>query len=154
MKSSFLRAGLVAATMAAVPAGQALADDSLVRVPSPHSVSDTMDRLAQAVEGAGAHVFARVNHAEGGKSVDMEVPDNELLIFGNPALGTPVIRDAQTAGLDLPIRVVAIETPDGTVMIYRSPDVLAEMHGLPGDHPSIAKMNGALKNLTAKAASQ
>lgn len=154
MKSSFLRIGLIAGSVAALTAAQAMADDNLVRVPSPHSVSDTMDRLAQAVEGAGAHIFARVNHAEGGASVEMEIPDNELLIFGNPALGTPVIRDAQAAGLDLPIRVVAIETPDGTVLIYRSPDALAELHGLPADHPSIAKMNGALKNLTAKAAGE
>ncbi|MCP4315661.1 MAG: DUF302 domain-containing protein [Hyphomicrobiales bacterium] len=154
MKFSPLRLSLAAGTLAVLLAGQALADDNLVRVPSQHSVSDTMDRLAQAVETAGAHIFARVNHAEGGASVGMEVPDNELLIFGNPALGTPVIRDAQTAGLDLPIRVVAIETPDGTVLIYRAPDALAELHGLPADHPSIAKMNGALKNLTAKAAGQ
>lgn len=144
--------GMIAASVAAFMSAQALADDNLVKVSSPHSVSDTMDKLAAAVEGAGAHIFARVNHAAGGESVDMEIPDNELLIFGNPALGTPVIRDAQAAGLDLPIRVVVVETDDGTVLIYRSPDALAEMHGLPADHPSIMKMKGALKNLTTKAA--
>ena len=149
-----LRIGVATATIAAFMAGQALADDNLVRVSSPHSVSDTVDRLAEAVEGAGAHIFARVNHAEGGAKVDMEIPDNELLIFGNPALGTPVIRDAPAAGLDLPIRVVVVETDEGTVLIYRSPDALAEMHGLPADHPSIAKMKGALNKLTGKAASQ
>jgi len=149
-----LRMGVACATVAAFMAGQALADNNLVRVSSPHSVSDTVDRLAEAVEGAGAHIFARVNHAEGGAQVDMDIPDNELLIFGNPALGTPVIRDAPAAGLDLPIRVVVVETDEGTVLIYRSPDALAEMHGLPADHPSIAKMKGALNKLTGKAASQ
>ena len=149
-----LRIAVAAVALAALVTGQALADDSLVRVSSPHSVSDTVDRLAQAVEGAGAHIFARVDHAEGGERVDMDIPDNELLIFGNPALGTPVIRDAQSAGLDLPIRVVVVETDQGTVLIYRSPDALADLHGLPADHPSIAKMKGALKKLTAKAASQ
>ncbi|MEM6461126.1 MAG: DUF302 domain-containing protein [Pseudomonadota bacterium] len=154
MTFTALRTALAAGSIVALTAGYAVADDDLVKVPSPHSVSDTMDRLATAVEGAGAHVFARVNHAEGGASVGMDVPDNELLIFGNPALGTPVIRDAQTAGLDLPIRVVAIETPDGTFLIYRAPEALAASHGLPADHPSIAQMNGALKNLTTKATEQ
>ena len=128
------------------------ADDQLVKVSSPHSVTQTADNLVAAVENAGAKVFARIDHALGGKSVDMEIPANQVVIFGNPQLGTPVIRDAPTAGLDLPIRVAVIETSDGTVLVYRAPAALAEEHGLPADHPSIQKMTGALNNLTAKAA--
>lgn len=123
-----------------------------VHVPSAHSVKQTADNLVAAVEKAGAKVFARVDHAAGGKSVDMEIPANELIIFGNPQLGTPVIRDAPEAGLDLPIRVAIIETSDGTILVYHSPASLAAAHGLPADHPSIVKMTGALKNLTAAAA--
>jgi uncharacterized protein (DUF302 family) len=128
------------------------ADNQLVKVSSPHSVGQTVDNLVAAVENAGAKVFARIDHAKGGKSVDMEIPANEVVIFGNPQLGTPVIRDAPTAGLDLPIRVAVIETGDGTVLVYRAPAALAAEHGLPADHPSITKMTGALNKLTAKAA--
>ena len=145
---------LVALAFAGLFTGSALADDTLIEVPSPHSVSQTMDRLEQAVEEAGATVFARIDHQKGGRTVGMDIPDNELLIFGNPRLGTPVIRDAPAAGLDLPIRVVAVETPDGTVLIYRAPAAVAEQFGLAPDHPSIALMSGALKNLTAKAAEE
>ncbi|WP_422384792.1 DUF302 domain-containing protein [Roseibium album] len=127
------------------------ADTDLVKVPSPHSVEQTADNLVAAVEKAGAKVFARVDHAAGGKSVDMEIPANQVVIFGNPKLGTPVIRDAPEAGLDLPIRVAIIETDNGTILVYHAPASLAAAHGLPADHPSIGKMTGALKNLTAKA---
>ncbi|MBG6207490.1 uncharacterized protein (DUF302 family) [Labrenzia sp. EL_126] len=127
------------------------ADTDLVKVPSPHSVKQTADNLVAAVEKAGAKVFARVDHAAGGKSVDMEIPANQVVIFGNPKLGTPVIRDAPEAGLDLPIRVAIIETDNGTILVYHAPASLAAAHGLPADHPSIGKMTGALKNLTAKA---
>ncbi|WP_136657751.1 DUF302 domain-containing protein [Nitratireductor sp. XY-223] len=151
-RSYFLSIASIA--VAGLFAGPAAADDTLVEVPSPHSVSQTMDRLEQAVEAAGATVFARIDHQKGGRTVGMDIPDNELLIFGNPRLGTPVIRDAQAAGLDLPIRVIAVETPDGTVLIYRAPAAIGEKHGLAPDHPSIALMTGALKNLTAKAAEQ
>lgn len=128
------------------------ADHALVKLASPHSVAKTVDNLASAVEKAGAKVFARVNHGKGGASVGMDIPDNELLIFGNPKLGTPILRDAAAAGLDLPIRVVVVETEKGTMIIYRKPAALAKMHGLPMDHPSIMKMTGALKKLTTKAA--
>jgi len=144
-----LLSALALATL--VPAANA-ADSSLVHVPSVHSVAQTADNLVAAVEKAGAKVFARVDHAAGGKSVDMDIPANQVVIFGNPKLGTPVIRDAPEAGLDLPIRVAIIETSDGTILVYRAPAALAAEHGLPADHPSIGKMTGALKNLTAKAA--
>ncbi|MEX3007144.1 DUF302 domain-containing protein [Hoeflea sp. TYP-13] len=154
MNLKSLGLGVAGVAFALMPAVQAFAADDLVQVQSPHSVSDTMDRLVQAVEAAGAKVFARVDHAKGGASVGMDIPDNELLIFGNPRLGTPVIRDAQSAGLDLPIRVVVVETADGTALIYRSPAAMAAQHGLPADHPSIVLINGALDKLTAKAAGQ
>ena len=131
----------------------ALAAD-LVRVESPHDVPATIDRLAAAVEKAGATVFARIDHAKGAAGVDMPIPDNQVLIFGNPALGTPVIRDAPTAGLDLPLRVQAFDEGGQTVIVYHAPASLAAAHGLAPDHPSIGKMTGALGKLTAAAAAE
>ena len=150
--SKFLISCMTAVSLATAASGPAWAADDLVEVSSPHSAADTMDRLEKAVEAAGATVFARVDHAAGGRKIGMEIPDNEVLIFGNPKLGTPVIRDMPAVGLDLPIRVVVIEAGDGSILVYRSPASMAEAHGLPGDHPSIGLMSGALKNLTAKAA--
>ena len=99
MKAIALAAGVV---MAAMPA---LAQDLVAKV-SPHDVPTTMDRLESAVEAAGAEVFARVDHAAGAEKAEMELRPTQLLIFGNPKLGTPAMQDAQTAGLDLPMRVL------------------------------------------------
>lgn len=142
-----LAGALVALTLTALPAAA-----DLVRVSSPHDAATTADRLVAAIDGAGATVFARVDHAGGAASVGEAIPANQLVIFGNPAIGTPAIRDAPTAGLDLPLRVLVVEDGAGSVLIYREPADLAAAHGLPADHPAIVKMTGALAGLTGKAA--
>ena len=119
---------------------------------SPHSVIATMDRLETAVKEAGATVFARVDHAEGAANVEMDLAPTEVLIFGNPALGTPAMMDRQTAGLDLPLRVLAYEDGQGVVhVVYHTPATLAETHGLPSDAGYLQKMTAALDKLTARA---
>lgn len=124
----------------------------LIHKTSPHSVSETMDRLVAAIEGAGATVFARVDHAAGAAKVDMELRPTELLIFGNPKLGTPAMQDGQTAGLDLPLRVLAYADGEGVVHVaYHAPATLAETHGLPADAQYIQMMTGALDKLTGAA---
>ena len=147
------RLALSAAT-AAVLALPAYAAD-LIEKTSPHTVAVTIDRLAAAVEGAGATVFARVDHAGGAAKVDMELRPTELLIFGNPKLGTPAMLDAQSAGLDLPLRVLAYADADGTVrVIYHNPAALGEDHGLPADAQYLKMMTGALDKLTSKAVAE
>jgi uncharacterized protein (DUF302 family) len=124
----------------------------IVHQHSPHSVAVTMDRLEAAVTGAGATVFARIDHAAGATSIDAELRPTELLIFGNPKLGTPAMQAAQTAGLDLPLRVLAYEDADGVVhVVYHTPATLVQDHGLPADAPYIAMMTGALSKLTGAA---
>ncbi len=128
------------------------ASADLVSKPSGKSVIETMDALEAAVTGAGATVFARVDHAAGAASVDMELPDAQLLIFGNPALGTPVMQMDGRAGLQLPLRVLVHEGADGSTMISYE-DAASLMDGLTVDMDAevIGKMNGALGMLTDKA---
>jgi uncharacterized protein (DUF302 family) len=124
----------------------------LIDKTSPHSVKVTMDRLQAAVEGAGATVFARIDHAAGAAKVELELRPTELLIFGNPKLGTPAMLDGQTAGLDLPLRVLSYADDEGIVHVtYHAPSSLAGAHGLPADAKYIKMMTGALDKLTAKA---
>lgn len=135
----------------ALTATQAFAAD-LITKPSAHSVSDTLDRLAAAVEGAGAKVFARIDHAAGASKVGMELRPTQMLMFGNPKLGTPALLAGQTAGLDLPLRVVAYEDASGNVFVaYHNPRELSEDHGIPADAEVLKKMTGALDKLTNKA---
>ena len=145
-----IRKTVLASATAATLALPASAD--LIDKVSPHSVADTMDRLVTAVEGAGATVFARIYHAAGAAKVSMELRPTQTLIFGNPKLGTPAMLDSQTAGLDLPLRVLAYADGEGVVHVtYHAPANLAATHGLPADAKYIAMMTGALGKLTDKA---
>jgi uncharacterized protein (DUF302 family) len=117
---------------------------------SPHDVATTMDRLVAAVEGAGATAFARIDHAVGAAKVGEELAPNQVLIFGNPKLGTPMMQAAASMGLDLPLRVAVYQDADGTVKVmYRDMATVAAEHG--ADSPAVAKAAGALDKLTNKA---
>lgn len=145
-----IRAALLATAVSAAMTLPAAAE--LITKTSPHSVDVTMDRLVAAVEGAGATVFARVDHAGGAAKVEMELRPTQLLIFGNPKLGTPAMLDGQTAGLDLPLRVLAYADDKGVVHVtYHAPAALVETHALPMDAKYLTMMTGALDKLTSKA---
>ena len=142
------------ATAFVLTAGPALAAD-LITKPSPHSVTVTVDRLVAAVEGAGATVFARVDHAAGATAVGAELRPTQMLMFGNPKLGTPALQAAQTAGLDMPLRVVVYQDQADQVLVaYHAPSKLSDDHGIPADAEVLKKMAGALNNLTNKAISK
>lgn len=144
-----VKAAAVVAALVLV-AGPAAAE--LITKQSPHSVTVTVDRLAAAVEDAGARVFARVDHAAGATAVGQQLRPTQMLMFGNPALGTPALQAAQTSGLDLPLRVVVYEDEAGQVhLAYHAPVKLAEDHGIAADAEVLKKMTGAMNNLTDKA---
>jgi uncharacterized protein (DUF302 family) len=127
--------------------GAAQAD--LVRKQSPHSVGDTVDKLAAVVKGKGLTVFARIDHAAGAKKVDMALRPTELIIFGSPKVGTPLMQAEQTLGLDLPLKVLAWQDADGKVWLaYEAPADMAAARGLPKDNPVVKKITGALDNFT------
>ena len=126
-----------------------------VTIPSPYSVEETIDRLEAAVDDAGATVFARVDHAEGAASAEMSLAPAQLLIFGNPALGTPAMQDDIEAGLVLPLRVLAYEDSDGGVHLVWTPaaDLFAGLE-IPADADYVAKIDGALQKLTGAATAE
>ncbi len=140
--SLILLGSVVSASTSAIAA-------ELITKKSPHSVSVTIDNLKKAVEKAGAKVFARVDHAAGAKKVGSKLRPTQMLMFGNPKLGTPAMLASQTAGLDLPLRVVAYKDKKGDVYLaYHAPATIAKTHGIPADAEVIKKMTGALNKLT------
>jgi len=130
----------------------AMADD-IIKVPTDKSVTEAIDALQAAVENAGATVFARVDHAAGAHKVDMTIPPNQVLIFGNPALGTPAMQIDPRAGLFLPLKVQAYEDADGQVWLaYEDPKETMDELDAVENSPVIDKMRGALSKLTDAAA--
>ncbi len=143
---------ILAAAIALTGAGQAVADD-LVRVKTDKTVGAAMDALQAAVEGAGATVFARVDHAAGAQKVDMELDDAQVLIFGNPKLGTPAIQADPLAGLYLPLKVLVYQDADGQAWLaYEDPKEMLDDLNIDDNAEYIRNMTGALAKLTSKAA--
>ncbi len=144
----------VAFCLAGLPA--LASNDDIVKVRSSGDVATTMDRLEAAVNGAGATIFARVDHAAGAAKVDMELAPAQVLIFGNPKLGTPAMQDNALAGLFLPLKVLVYQDGAGqTWLAYEDPkEMLGDLGGISEDAEYVKTMTGALGKLTGKAAGE
>lgn len=128
------------------------ASAELITVQSNKSVAETMDALETAVENAGATVFTRVDHQAGAASVDLQMPAAQVLIFGNPKLGTPAMNADIRASLYLPLKVAVYEAKGGSVLSYEDPaDMFADLE-IAADAPFVKTMQGALSKLTGAAA--
>src|SRR5690348_15434049 len=109
-----------------------------------------MDRLAAAVAEKGMTVLARIDHAGAAAKVGMELRPTEVLIFGNPKAGTPLMQAAQTMGIDLPLKALVWQDAAGKAWLgYNDPAWIARRHGV--DAPALAAMSAALAAV-AKAA--
>ncbi len=126
--------------------------EQYIQKKSSYSVSETIDRLENALKSKSITVFARVDHAAGAASVGEQLADSQLLIFGNPKLGTPLMQEQPLMGLDLPMKALAWKDAKGQVWLsYLKPSVLQKRHELKNS-AVIEKMTGALDGLTSKAA--
>jgi uncharacterized protein (DUF302 family) len=140
--------GAVAAALLAV-ADPAFGDAGLIVKQSTHDVGETADRLARILGEKGITVFARVDHAEGAQKVGAELPPTQLLIFGNPKLGTPLMQSAREAGIDLPMKALVWEDEAGEVWLaYNDPSSLAQRHGIEDRDEIIKAMTDALDQLS------
>ncbi len=107
------------------------ADNGIQSRPSPYSVADTVDRLEAVLKGKGVKVFARIDHGAEAQAARLSLPPTQLLIFGNPKTGTPLMQAAPTIGLDLPMKVLVWQDAQGQVQVaWNSADYLIQRHGL------------------------
>ena len=121
------------------------AAEGLITKTSSHSVKQTMDRLEKIVRDKGFIVAARVNHAAAAIQSGATLRPTEVLIFGNPKLGTVLMQSNQTIGIDLPIKVLVWEDDKGVVTLgYNDPAWLAKRHAITDRDKAFAKMAGAL----------
>jgi uncharacterized protein (DUF302 family) len=144
---------LIAALIAAPAAGFAAEDDIMMQ-PASQSVEATVGALVSAIEGAGATVFAVVDHGAGAMAVGSDIGESQLVIFGNPALGTPAMADNRLAGLFLPLKMLVFEDAQGQVQIaYEDPEErLDELDGIDDDAAYLGKMRTALGTFASTAA--
>ncbi len=132
----------------------AVAAEGVVDVKSAHSVADTADKLVAALEAKGMKVFARVDHAAGAASIGTEIRPTQLVLFGNPKVGTPLMQCNQTVGIDLPQKALIWEDAEGQVWLsYNDPAYLGTRHGLGECEAVLGKVSKALANFAAAATS-
>ncbi len=141
-------------TVSAPGAGSVSAGEGLVSVQSTSDAATTFGRLRAAVEAnANLTIVAELDHQANAASVGMELRPTRLLVFGNPALGTPLMQAAQTIGIDLPQKVLVYTDAAGdTFVLYNDPVYLAERHGADGVSEQTTAIAGALATLAAAAA--
>jgi uncharacterized protein (DUF302 family) len=108
-----------------------MAHDGLVSIASRHSARDTVDRLMAAVTKRSLTIFARVDHAAGAANAGLSLRPTEVIVFGNAKGGTALMQDQQTAGIDLPLKMLVWEAADGKVFLtYNDAHWIAQRHGL------------------------
>jgi uncharacterized protein (DUF302 family) len=140
--ASLVVAGLFASTALAQSAG-------LTVKPSPFPPKETLDRLTKALDEKGIKVAARIDHAAAAKANGMELPATEVILFGNPKLGTPLMQANPEIALDLPMRVSAWTDKSGKHWVaYTTADALKARYAIKDKDDAFKAMAGALDAFT------
>ena len=130
-----------------------VAEEGIIRVKSAHSVSATTDRLENVLVAKGMTVFARIDHAAGAKKAGKTLLPTELLVFGNPKIGTSLMLCSRSIAIDLPQKALIWEDASGDTWIsYNDPQFLKQRHGTKGCDEVFKKITTAVGNFTKKAA--
>ncbi len=149
-RSAFPVAGLLLTELEA----NTVSEIGLATIATSHTVSETVDRLEKALKAREITVFARIDHAAGAASVAMPLRPTELLIFGSPRGGTPLMQSNQTVGIDLPLKILVWQDSGGQVWLtYTDPIWFARRHHLSSAmDANVGALRLLLESLTKAAA--
>jgi uncharacterized protein (DUF302 family) len=121
------------------------AGEGIISKQSKYSVPETLDRVDALLQSKGIKVFVRVDHSGEAEKAGLKMPPTQLLIFGNPKGGTPVMLAAPTAAIDLPLKALAWQDGDGKVWLsYNDPEYLKKRYGLSDDQIKTIAGTGSL----------
>lgn len=139
--------------MTNLTAGESQAPEALISIQSKHSVADTANRFAQLVEDKGLTLFSRISHSDNASKVDLELAPTEVILFGNPLVGTKLMQCAPTMAIDLPQKALIWQDKAGdTHIAYNNPDYLKLQHNIEGCDEILQKVSGLLAGLSKAAA--
>ena len=130
------------------------AEQGIARVASPRNFAATIERLESLLESKGLTIFAKIDFSADAQRAGLSMPPTQMLIFGSPAAGTPVMLAAPSSALDLPLKVLTSQDAEGRVwMSYNTPEYLAERHAIPQNFLQNIAGIRALVEASAQAAS-
>jgi uncharacterized protein (DUF302 family) len=107
--------------------------EGIVTRPSAYGFAATLARLDSALERRQLTIFARFDHSSAARQVGLTMPDTQVVVFGNPRAGTPLMLASPLVALDLPLRVLVSDEGGHAVVSYLSPSYVAERYGIPSD---------------------
>jgi uncharacterized protein (DUF302 family) len=123
----------------------------LITVQSQFGPAETMNRLEAEIKAHGMGVFTRINHAALAADGGLTLRPTEVILFGNPRGGTPLMQANQTIGIDLPLKALVWQDAGGkTWLTYNEPAWLAKRHEVTGAEGPLAAMTNALGDIAAK----
>jgi uncharacterized protein (DUF302 family) len=107
-------------------------NNGMIHLGSPHSVLETLARLETIVRGKGLTILAKIDHSGDAARAGLSMRPTQLIIFGNPKSGTPLMVASPSVAIDLPLKALVWQDDDGKVWLsYNSPDYLKERHAIP-----------------------
>ncbi len=126
--------------------------DNLVKLHSSYPVQETANRIVENIKEQGWHVFARIDHAKEAEKVKMKLRPTEVILFGNPKIGTHLMRDVQSSAIDLPMKALVKENASGAVMVmYNDLDWLRSRHQIT-DEETLKEIRKVVETVCQKAA--
>jgi uncharacterized protein (DUF302 family) len=107
-------------------------DNGVIHLRSPYSFANTLQRLESVITAKGITIFARIDHSGEAAKVGLTMAPTELLIFGSPKSGTPLMVASPSLALDLPLKALVSQDTEGAVWLsYNSPEYLQQRHDIP-----------------------
>lgn len=123
-------------------------DVGMISIVSPYSVRTTSERLMRNIEAKGLKIAARIDHQANAQSVKLALRPSVLVIFGDPQVGTQLMHENQTIGLDLPMKYLIWEAVDHQIYIsWNNPYYLAQRHGIPSNFTLLSRISQTLLGL-------
>jgi len=127
--------------------------DGMIRIESQFSVAETAERLEKIFNKKGVTIFNRVKHSVAAEKIGVSLRATELFIFGNPKLGSPLMKCQQTIAIDLPQKALIWQDESEKVWIsYNDINYIAKRHNVKGCEKIISKVEKVLSKLTSAAA--
>ncbi len=132
-----------------------LAVESIISIKSPYSIEKTAKRFEEILKKKGLTIFARINHSENAASVNLDLAPSEVIIFGNPKIGTPLMKCSKTVAIDLPQKALFWkDDKDQTWLSYNNPEYLKGRHNIKDCDQLLIKVSNVLNKLTKAATSK
>ena len=114
---------------------------------------ETVVRLTRAIESRGLTVFTRIDHAVAAREAGLDPADEQVVLFGNPRAGTPLMQSDPRIGIELPLRMLVWADADGVLLGYRDPRELRSAYNIAAEHhPNLEQMATLVGELADEAA--